>query len=228
MRNSVALIVVITVSVAVLSPVAASAQEWLLDIYGGWSYSNLTGGSSSLLGGDYKSGFGGGVGGELKLNEDWGWEFGLWYVQKGTQGVWGTGSTNNGFLPDPNDVFDGTVSLDYVELPILVNVYFPVGDAANIRGYIGPAFAFLVRSEASGTLNGTDGTIDVEDKFDDADITVMIGAGGQWDVGRVNVLLDFRWDIGTTNISKVPDTVLRTSTILVTAGIGIPITSYDE
>jgi len=224
MRNSVALIMVIAVLVAVMSPVGASAQEWLLDIYGGWSYSNLTGGSASMLGGDYKSGFGGGVSGELKLNEDWGWEFGLWYIQKGTQGVWGTGSTNNGFFPDPNDTFDGSVSLDYIELPILVNVYFPVGESANIRGYIGPAFAFLVRSEANGTHNGTDGTIDLSDEIDDADITVMIGAGGQWDVGRVNVLLDFRWDIGTTNISKVPDTQLRTSTILVTAGIGIPLT----
>ena len=224
MRNKVALIMICAVLVAFLSPVGASAQEWLLDIYGGWSYSNLTGGSSSLLGGDYKSGFGGGVSGELKLNEDWGWEFGLWYIQKGTQGVWGTGSTNNGFLPDQNKVFDGSVSLDYIELPILVNVYFPVGETANIRGYIGPAFAFLVRSEANGSLNGDDETIDMEDNIDDADITVMIGAGGQWDVGRVNVLLDFRWDIGTTNISKVEDTSLRTSTFLVTAGIGIPLT----
>ena len=224
MRNKVALIMICAVLVASLSPVAASAQEWLLDIYGGWSYSNLTGGSSSLLGGDYKSGFGGGVSGELKLNEDWGWEFGLWYIQKGTQGVWGTGSTNNGFLPDQNDTFDGTVSLDYIELPILVNVYFPVGETANIRGFLGPAFAFLVRSEANGKLNGTDETIDISDDIDDADITFMIGAGGQWDVGRVNVLLDFRWDIGTTNISKVPDTQLRTSTLLVTAGIGIPLT----
>jgi opacity protein-like surface antigen len=195
MRNSVALIMVIAVLVAVMSPVAASAQEWLLDIYGGWSYSNVTGGSSSMLGGDYKSGFGGGVSGELKLNEDWGWEFGLWYIQKGTQGVWGTGSTNIGFLPNPNDVFDGSVSLDYIELPILVNVYFPVGESANIRGYIGPAFAFLVRSEADGTLNGTDGTIDMSDDIDDADITVMIGAGGQWDVGRVNV----PWTSGGTS-----------------------------
>ncbi|MCK5619273.1 MAG: outer membrane beta-barrel protein, partial [Candidatus Krumholzibacteria bacterium] len=119
---------------------------------------------------------------------------------------------------------DGSVSLDYIELPILVNVYFPVGETANIRGYIGPAFAFLVRSEANGSLNGDDETIDMEDNIDDADITVMIGAGGQWDVGRVNVLLDFRWDIGTTNISKVEDTSLRTSTFLVTAGIGIPLT----
>lgn len=228
MMKSSALIIGFTVLVATLNPVGASAQAWYMDVYGGLSFANVTGGSSNLLGGNYNTGFGGGLGAELKLNEDWGWEFGLWYLQKGTDGVWGTGSTNEGFLPRENDTFNGSVSLDYLELPILVNVYFPVGNTANIRGYFGPAFAFLLRSEANGTLNGSEETIDMSDRFDDADITFMIGAGGVFDVGRVNVLLDFRWDIGATNISKVEDTEIRTNTIMVNAGVGIPLASYDE
>jgi hypothetical protein len=174
-----------------------------------------------MLGGNYKNGFGAGLGAELKLNEDWGWEFGLWYVPKGTQGTF-TSSPGEGFLPTDPGYFDGTINLDYIEVPILVNVYFPVGEQARIRGYIGPTFAFLTRAEANGTLDGQSVEKNVSDAFDDADITVMLGVGGQWVLDRVNVLLDVRWDIGATNISKVPDTAIRTSTLLITAGIGIP------
>jgi hypothetical protein len=224
MRMQVGWIAMFVVLVAVATPTGAAAQEWCLDAYGGWSYSGLSGKSSNLLGGDYKSGFGGGVGAELKLNEDWGWEFGLWYVQKGAQGSFANDAENHGFLPRPTDEFDGTVYLDYIEVPILVNVYFPVGETTLIRGFIGPAFAFLTRSEAEGLLNGSSTAIDLGDDLDDADITVMIGAGAQFDLQSVSVLVDFRWDIGATNVSNVDETALRNSTVLITAGIGIPLT----
>jgi hypothetical protein len=228
MRKRFVFIAIITALIATLLPMRVAAQAWYLDLYAGWSYSDLTGKQSPLNNGSYKSGFAGGAGAELMLNEDWGWEFGLWYIQKGTKGLFQNNESNIGFLPGTDDVFDGTVSLDYVEIPILVNVYFPVGETARIRGFIGPTFSFLTRAEADGTFNGESGTEDIKDDFDDADITVMIGAGGQFKLQRVNILLDFRWDIGTTNISKVPDTEIRTSTIMVTLGVGIPLTSYDE
>jgi hypothetical protein len=218
----------VVAAIAMVVPMTASAQQWNVDIYGGWSYANLSGGSSALLGGQYKSGLAAGVSGELKLNEDWGWEFGLWYVQKGTQGTWKTADTGEDFLPQPTDTFDGTVYLDYVEVPILVNVYFPVAETANIRGFIGPAFAFRTRAEAKGDYNGTNTDLDMQDAFDDADITVMIGAGGVFELSRVNIMLDFRWDIGTTNISNVEGTNLRTNTVIVTLGVGIPAHKMEE
>lgn len=224
MKRRIGQIAIITALIAVATPMGVAAQAWYLDLYGGWSYSSLTGGSSDLLGGDYKSGFAGGVGAELKLNEDWGWEFGLWYVQKGAQGQSGSSSETPGYLPEPTDEFDGKVYLDYIEVPILVNVYFPVGETSLIRGFIGPSFAFATRTEAKGLLNGSETTVDLSDLIDDADVTVMIGAGGQFDLTSVQVLLDFRWDIGATNISKLEGTTLRTNTIMITAGIGIPLT----
>lgn len=213
---------------SVLVPLTSSAQNWDLNVYGGWSYSNLSGKRTTLSDGQYRSGFGGGVGGELRLNEDWGWEFGLWYVQKGTKGTFTGRPQDPVVLPEPGETFSGNVHLDYVEVPILVNVYFPVGDKADVRGYIGPTFAFLTRAKADGTVDGESVDRDVSGKFDDADITVMIGAGGQWHLDRVNILLDFRWDIGTTNISKVSDAELRTNTLLITAGVGIPLASGGE
>jgi hypothetical protein len=217
----------LVLSLVSLLPAGVAAQQWNLNVYGGWSYANLSGGSAELLGGDYKSGFGGGVAGELRLNEDWGWEFGLWYVQKGTQGTFSTNNSGQGFLPRPDDTFDGTVALDYVEVPILVNVYFPAGDRVDVRGFIGPAFAFRTRARADGDLNGQSREIDLQDGLDDADITVMIGAGGRFELDRFNVLVDFRWDIGATNISKVEGTTLRTSTVIVTAAVGIPLSSFE-
>jgi hypothetical protein len=116
-----------------------------------------------------------------------------------------------------------------VEVPILVNVYFPVGDKADIRGYIGPTFSFLTKAKADGTSGGETVDKDVRSAFDDADITFMIGAGGQWHLSRVNFLLDFRWDIGATNIlRKDVDAELRNNTILITAGVGIPLASGAE
>lgn len=228
MKKHLMFIAVIVAAVAVLMPLTANAQTWDLNIYGGWSYSNLSGSRTALSNGQYKSGFGGGVGAELRLNEDWGWEFGLWYIQKGTQGTFTSSADDPAFFPEPNQTFAGNINLDYVEVPILVNVYFPVGDNADIRGYIGPTFAFLTKAKADGTLDGESVDNDVMDMFDDADITVMIGAGGQWRLNRVDLMLDFRWDIGTSNISNVPETELRTNTILITAGVGIPLHRDEE
>jgi len=225
MKKLVLAMAVVTL-VAAFAPTTATAQEWFLDIYGGWSYSNFSGGSSDMLGGQYRSGLGAGVGAELMLNEDWGWEFGLWYVQKGSQGTF-TSNTGEGFLPEDPGYFDGKFSLDYVEVPFLVNVYFPVGEH-RIRGYIGPTFAFLTRAEASGSLDGDPIDKNVSDSFDDADITVMIGIGGQFVLSRVNLLLDARYDLGATNVSNIPETEIRNTTLLITIGVGIPLASYDE
>lgn len=228
MRKRIVLIAMVTALIATLLPIRVAAQAWYLDLYAGWSYANLSGQRTALVDGSYKSGFAGGAGAELMLNEDWGWEFGLWYIQKGTQGTFQNNQTNTGFLPGTNDVFDGTIKLDYVEIPILVNVYFPVAEKARIRGFIGPTFAFLTRAEADGTYNGVAETRNIEDDFDNADITVMVGAGGQFKLQRVNLMLDFRWDIGATNISTVGDMEIRTNTMLVTVAVGIPLVSYED
>jgi hypothetical protein len=228
MRRHIKLTLVIIAAVALLIPLTASAQIWNLNLYGGWSYSTLSGGQTALSNGQYKSGFGGGVGAELRLNEDWGWEFGLWYIQKGTKGTFTSSADDPVVLPEPGETFTGNLDLDYVEIPILVNVYFPVGDKASVRGYIGPTFSFLTSAKADGTLDGETVENDVMDHFDDADITVMIGAGGQWELSRVNLMLDFRWDIGTTNIAKVEGAELRNSTVLITAGVGIPLQRGGE
>jgi len=228
MKRQLLVFAAIAAAVTVLVPLTATAQVWDLNLYGGWSYSTLTGGGTVLSDGQYQSGFGGGVGAELRLNEDWGWEFGLWYVQKGTQGTFTRGPVNPVEPPDSGDTFQGSFDLDYVEVPILVNVYFPVGDNADIRAYIGPTFSFLTSAKASGNSGGQPVDQDVSSTFDDADITFMIGAGGQWHLSRVNFLLDFRWDIGATNISNTPETELRNNTILITAGISIPLASGAE
>jgi hypothetical protein len=229
MKRQLLVAAAIAAAVAVIVPLTATAQIWDLNVYGGWSYSTLSGGQTALSDGQYKSGFGGGLGAELRLNEDWGWEFGLWYIQKGTKGTF-TGEPVNPIEPlEPGEAFAGSINFDYVEVPILVNVYFPVGDKADIRGYIGPTLSFLTKARADGTSGGETVDTDISDAFDDADITVMIGAGGEWHLDRVNILLDFRWDIGTTNILKNTDAAeLRNSTVLITAGIGIPLTSSAE
>ncbi len=225
MKKHLLLTAVIVAAIAVGTPLVASAQIWNLNIYGGWSYSDISGARTALTSGGYTSGFGGGVGAELRLNEDWGWEFGLWYIQKGTQGTFTAGNDNTGFFPEPTSTFDGTISLDYVELPILVNLYFPVGRTADIRAYIGPAFAFLTKSNATGTLDGEPVDQGMSDIFDDADFTFMIGAGGQWKLEKVNLMLDFRWDIGATNVSNVEGTEMRNNTVLITMAVGIPLSS---
>jgi len=228
MKKHLVLTGVIITAIAVMTPLAASAQVWNLNLYGGWSYSTISGGGTALADGGYNSGFGGGLGAELRLNEDWGWEFGLWYIQKGTQGTVTAGDDNTGFFPTPTSTFDGNISLDYVEVPILVNVYFPVGKKVDIRGFIGPTFAFLTKSNASGTVDGEPVDTGLGEIFDDADITVMIGAGAQWRLEKINLMLDFAWDIGVSNISKVENTEMRNNTVLINVGIGIPLSSGAE
>jgi hypothetical protein len=40
-------------------------------------------------------------------------------------------------------------------------------------------------------------------------------------------MLDFRWDIGATNISNIEGTTLRNNTVMITAAIGIPLATLD-
>lgn len=225
MKKQLILIAVIVAVIAVMTPPGASAQVWNLNLYGGWSYSDISGGGTVLSDAGYSSGFGGGLGAELRLNQDWGWEFGLWYIQKGAQGTLTAGNDNTGFFPTPTSTFDGSISLDYVQVPILVNVYFPVGKKVDIRGFIGPTFAFLTSAKANGTLDGEAVDNDVSDIFDDADITVMIGAGGQWRLEKINLMLNFAWDIGVSNIANVEGVEMKNNTVLITAGVGIPLAS---
>ena len=228
MKKYLVISAAIAAAALVLLPNPAAAQRWDMNVYGGWSYSNLSGGSTTLADGNYTSRFGAGAGAELRLNEDWGWEFGLWYIQKGTQGTFTASPSDPAFFPQPNQTFDGNVNLDYVEVPILVNVYFPVGDKANVRGYIGPTFSFMTSAKVDGTLDGQSTNQDISDKLDDADFTIMIGAGGEWHLSRVDLLLDFRWDWGLTNITKVDGVELRNSTVLITAGVGFSLTKEEE
>ena len=225
MKRQMLVFATIAAAVIILGPLTATAQIWNLNVYGGWSQSTLTGGRTALSDGDYKNGFGGGVGAELRLNEDWGWEFGLWYIQKGTEGTFTYTPDDPAQLPIAGDEFTGSANLDYVEIPILVNVYFPVGDKADIRGYFGPSFAFLTSSKLDGTSGGESVDEDMSSLIDDADFTVMLGVGGEWHLSRVDLLLDARWDIGVGNISKTDNTTLRNSTILITAGIGFQLAS---
>lgn len=46
-----------TAAIALAIPPAASAQGWNLDVYGGWSCSNITGKRTALTDGGYASGF---------------------------------------------------------------------------------------------------------------------------------------------------------------------------
>lgn len=106
------------------------------------------------------------------------------------------------------DGIETTFELSYVEVPLLLQFHFPVEGGVSPRLFVGPAVAFEVGCDVSGS----DGTTSVSlscDEFDDfgfdldtksADFGLTFGAGLDVAAGSAIVTLDGRYDMGLSDI----------------------------
>lgn len=212
---------------AVLLPQAAMAQpSWDLYLKGGWSSAGFMGGARDLTGQDGRNGFAGGIAAEFRSNENLGFEFGVWYAQKGSSGrISNELATTPGNPPrPPADVVEGDFDVDYLSFSILFALHEQIGDQWDIKGYFGPSLGNLLKGEFDGTVNGTPEKIDLEPNLSSIDYAVVLGAGVAYELQRVSLLLDIRGEFGLTNIDdRSADEDIRTRAVIVTAGVAIPL-----
>lgn len=97
----------------------------------------------------------------------------------------------------------GEFTLNYIQVPILVQYHLTRGDGVSPRLFAGPAIAFESKCE----ISGSDGSTEVEFDCSEADIetkstdfSAVFGAGVDIPLSGFVITGDARYDLGLSNI----------------------------
>ena len=104
---------------------------------------------------------------------------------------------------------DDAYNLDYINVPVLANVYVAPGLALKA----GPQIGFMTRAKC--------GDFDFKDIYKTVDFSIPVGAS--YEIS--DFVIDFRYNIGVTNIFKNDgddDGSVRNSVVMLTVGYKIP------
>jgi hypothetical protein len=205
----------------------------------------FVGGEQSELAGsvsDYHLGFIGGVYVKANLSAFFGIQADFQYVQMGGEGP----VAGSAIISQPNQQpqlaeFEGTLllHLDYVEMPVLAVFSFNAGTQGSLqlRGFIGPTFAYGVSAEVqlTGEANmeqaDTSHRIEAVDETRDADAIIenfqvggVLGFSLSYALDKVDLVLDARWGRGFTTIDNTTaaEHDSYNSGISIQAGVAIP------
>ena len=156
---------------------------------------------------------------------------------KPTFGIFGVYnlSPNFGIQPEVNflmtgewwlDSFEGTEFKDveiysYLHIPILAKYRFGAMGKVTPVVFAGPAIGFLLSAHSKSYENGvlTDDT-DIKSFFKDTDFGVDFGAGAEFPIGKIKVLVDARYYLGLTNaVPSKPTWSMKSRSFIFTAGI---------
>ena len=187
----------------------AQAQDTRFGLKGGLTMYSM---ETSVMGfsetSDNKLGFTGGLFVEKPFSDMFSLQFEALFVQKGGEDsdeVWG----------------DESLTLSYVDIPVLLKVNIPLDGDTTPYVYGGGFFGYLI--DASEEANGE--THDIGEFFNDFNYGVAFGAGVSF--GMFN--LDVRYDMGLANIVDEDDEFgdifgdggfeVNTKGFMVTAGI---------
>ena len=158
----------------------AQAQDTRFGLKGGLTMYSM---ETSVMGfsetSDNKLGFTGGLFVEKPFSDMFSLQFEALYVQKGGD--------------DSDEVIgDGTLTLSYVDVPVLLKVNIPLDGDISPFIYGGGFAGYLIDATAEG--NGE--SMDVGDFFEDLNYGLMFGAGVSFGMAHV----DIRYDMGLANL----------------------------
>ena len=131
----------------------ANAAQWDGIVRIGWSNAKFLGGSR--LGSDFNQGGTLGAAAELRLNKDFGLEFGLALTQKGGKGTVTNMIAQGPSNPPPSEPqysADATTELDYLEFQFVPVIHVDLNDTWETKIYFGVAWAQLLRARVQGTI----------------------------------------------------------------------------
>lgn len=96
---------------------------------------------------------------------------------------------------------------------------FPVGGAATLHVFAGPALGFNTTSEFEVDAEEGSTETDEIDEAKGSDFGADVGAGVDFDVGATVLSLDARYHIGMTNILDEEELSFQNRALMFTAGI---------
>ena len=192
------LFMIAAMMVATLSVSAQEAGQMFIKPMAGGTFSTLVGDVDEVKG---KIGLVGGAEFGYNINETFGITAGLLYTMQGCK---------------DKDV-DANFNLDYINVPVLANVYVAPGLALKA----GPQIGFLTRAKLDD--------VDMKDVCNTIDFSIPVGVS--YEIS--DFVIDFRYNIGITSVSKnkeiksevveiESDKKTRNSVFMLTVGYKIP------
>lgn len=174
-------------AVALVATMTAGAQSaagtWSVRPMAGMTVSNLVGKDSK--GCDPKVGMALGAEAGYQLCPTFALSLGAVYMQQGcSQSVYLTNY----------DKVNGKVKINYLNLPLLANVYVVKGLALKA----GLQMGILLTADAEVDVNGSSFSMGGKDAFTDIDMNVPVGLSYEYR----NLVLDARYNIGVTTIGR--------------------------
>ncbi len=195
----------VSVSALALGPVAARSEVTGFGIKAGVAMSNVFG--RDVYDQRFRVGFSYGA----FLTYGFGRRFSvqpeLLYVMKGSKYVNGQGS----------DAYRETMSLEYVELPILAKYELPLFRGFRTHVFAGPAPAMNIRARVDARFAG-ESQQETLDNVMGVDVGLVAGAGVEIPVSGGHVTFDARYTAGLTTLSKKPDDHIRNGAVTFLVG----------
>ena len=194
---------------------ATAAQDITIGALGGVNFANISTDDPDLADTESLTGFQGGVfvsfgvGPRVEIRPE------LLYSGKGFR------------LIDGADEAD--LEINYIEIPVLVRVNLaPEGQVQPVI-FAGPAVSFEASCEVEGTVEGFDVEADCDDPEIEllrksTDVSVLLGAGLDFDVGGAVILVEGTYDIGLRALEDDDsDGNTKSRVFALRAGVGIPV-----
>jgi hypothetical protein len=226
-------------AITILFAASAGAQPvWNIEIVGGFNLSQLLGddtdaklifsdediGDGEISGdiGGTKLGFSGGALFTVQMNDNFGVQSGLLWGRRGGDGE----LTLRGDIAGLGVVdltADATMTLDYVDIPILGMVTLPAGESTSFRVMAGPVLAFNSKAEAEISLLGESFSEDIGDIVKSVDIEGLVGAGMVFHLTTLDLIVDARYAFGFSSIDDETDLDIKNAGVTLLAGLGIPL-----
>ena len=98
---------------------------------------------------------------------------------------------------------DLTLSLGYVEIPILLQFIIPINES-SLKPYLvaGPEIGFNLSAITEYRENGQTTEVDNKDNVESTEFGLVFGAGVCLPLGKNEIGLDIRYNLGLSDISK--------------------------
>ena len=110
---------------------------------------------------------------------------------------------------------DLTLSLGYVEIPILLQFIIPINES-SLKPYLvaGPEIGFNLSAITEYRENGQTTKVDNKDNVESTEFGLVFGAGVCLPLGKNEIGLDIRYNLGLSDISKSETSGTLKSTVI--------------
>lgn len=196
MQRLISLAAAATVATIVASPVAA---QWIVQPAIGVNFAKISNGDEALSDPDQgitaksktRTGFAAGVGILYAVSPQFSIGTGGYYSQQGVKATLTDQTTQT--------QGDGTLEIDYIQVPLTAGVSFATGGSITPHLFAGPMLGFNVTCKLSGGGTSVDCPSDTVESID---FGLLFGGGLSFRAGTGAFVVDAYYDLGLSNIAK--------------------------